>query len=112
MSPSKLCTAGQDRVEPALLRFAREHGADIRFSTALARFAQRDESVEAIIRDEASGEEITVLADYMIAADGAMAIVGGQTAPDFGGNPGWSQCVVRCIHAVAAVKGVIAPHSE
>ncbi|MFO1103254.1 MAG: FAD-dependent monooxygenase [Methylocystis sp.] len=80
VSPSKLCTAGQDRVEPALLRFAREHGADIRFSTALARFAQLDESVEAIIRDEASGEEITVLADYMIAADGA-----GGTIRDAGG---------------------------
>ncbi|MBG0794650.1 FAD-dependent monooxygenase [Methylocystis sp. H62] len=71
ISPSKVCTAGQDRVEPVLLRFAREKGADVRFSTALARFSQRDDGVEAILRDEASGQETTVVADYMIAADGA-----------------------------------------
>ncbi|MBM3578187.1 MAG: FAD-binding protein [Alphaproteobacteria bacterium] len=71
VSPSKICTAGQDRVEPVLLRFARQNGADIRFSTALARFSQREDGVEAILRDEVTGKETTVLADYMIAADGA-----------------------------------------
>ena len=80
VSPSKICTAGQDRVEPVLLRFARENGADIRFSTALARFSLLDDGVEAILRDEASGHETTVLADYMIAADGA-----GGTIRDAGG---------------------------
>lgn len=79
-SPSKICTAGQDRVEPVLLRFARKNGADIRFSTALARFSQRDDGVEAILRDEESGQETTILADYMIAADGA-----GGTIRDAGG---------------------------
>lgn len=80
ISPSKICAAGQDRVEPVLLRFARERGADIRFSTSLARFSQRDDGVEAILRDEASGRETVVLADYMIAADGA-----GGTIRDAGG---------------------------
>lgn len=80
VSPSKICTAGQDRVEPVLLRFARDNGADVRFSTALARFSQRDDGIEAILRDETSGEETTILADYMIAADGA-----GGTIRDVGG---------------------------
>jgi 2-polyprenyl-6-methoxyphenol hydroxylase-like FAD-dependent oxidoreductase len=80
VSPSKICTAGQDRVEPVLLRFARENGADIRFSTTLARFSQREDGVEAILRDEVTGKETTVLADYMIAADGA-----GGTIRDAGG---------------------------
>ncbi|TLG75532.1 methanobactin biosynthesis FAD monooxygenase MbnF [Methylocystis sp. B8] len=80
VSPSKICTAGQDRVEPVLLRFARNNGADIRFSTTLAGFSQREDGVEAILRDEASGQETTVLADYMIAADGA-----GGTIRDSGG---------------------------
>jgi len=80
VSPSKICTAGQDRVEPVLLRFARQNGADVRFSTALARFSQGEDGVEAILRDEASGRETTVLADYMIAADGA-----GGTIRDAGG---------------------------
>jgi len=80
VSPSKICTAGQDRVEPVLLRFARENGADVRFSTTLERFSQRSDGVEAILRDEASGQETTVFADYMIAADGA-----GGTIRDAGG---------------------------
>jgi len=80
ISPSKICTAGQDRVEPVLLRFAREYGADIRFSTALTRFSQGHDGVEAILRDEASGQETMVIADYMIAADGA-----GGTIRDAGG---------------------------
>jgi 2-polyprenyl-6-methoxyphenol hydroxylase-like FAD-dependent oxidoreductase len=80
VSPSKICTAGQDRVEPVLLRFARDKGADVRFSTALERFAQRDDGVEAILRDEVSGKETTVFANYMIAADGA-----GGTIRDAGG---------------------------
>ncbi|MBI1980051.1 MAG: FAD-dependent monooxygenase [Methylocystis sp.] len=80
VSPSKICTAGQDRIEPVLLHFARNNGADIRFSTALTRFSQRDDGVEAILRDEESGQETTILADYMIAADGA-----GGTIRDAGG---------------------------
>ncbi|MGD9544595.1 MAG: methanobactin biosynthesis FAD monooxygenase MbnF [Methylocystis sp.] len=80
VSPSKICTAGQDRVEPVLLRFARANGADVRFSTTLIRFTQRDDGVEAVLRNEASGQETTVRADYMIAGDGA-----GGTIRDAGG---------------------------
>lgn len=75
ISPSKICTAGQDRVEPVLLRFARENGADVRFSMALTRFSQRQDGVEAILRDEASGQETIVIADYIIAADGAGGMI-------------------------------------
>ncbi|MGJ0395400.1 MAG: methanobactin biosynthesis FAD monooxygenase MbnF [Methylocystis sp.] len=80
VSPSKICTAGQDRVEPVLLRFACQNGADVRFSTTLERFSQRPDGVEAILRDEASGRETIVRADYLIAADGA-----GGTIRDAGG---------------------------
>ena len=41
LSPAKLCSAGQDRVEPVLLRYARALGADVRFSTSLMGFEQR-----------------------------------------------------------------------
>lgn len=71
ISPAKVCTAGQDRVEPVLLRYALKYGADVRFSTTLVRFSQRDDGVEALLRDETTGEETVILADYMIAADGA-----------------------------------------
>ncbi|WP_330085089.1 methanobactin biosynthesis FAD monooxygenase MbnF [Methylocystis iwaonis] len=71
VSPAKVCTAGQDRVEPVLLRYAEEHGADINFSTTLVEFRAMSEGVEAVLRDERTGAERIVFADYLIAADGA-----------------------------------------
>lgn len=71
VSPAKVCTAGQDRVEPVLLRYAEENGAKVRFSTRLIHFRADSEGVEAIVRDERTGAETTVFADYLIAADGA-----------------------------------------
>ncbi len=70
LSPAAICTAGQDRVEPILLRHARTLGAEIRFSTELAGFRQDAPGVCATLRDTATGEETVVTADYMIAADG------------------------------------------
>lgn len=71
VSPAKVCTAGQDRVEPVLLRYAEKNGADIRFSTTLVDFRTMNDGVEAILRDERTGDERIIFADYLIAADGA-----------------------------------------
>lgn len=71
LSPAAICSAGQDRVEPLLLRHAREHGADIRFSSRLESFTQDADGVRAVLRDVESGEDSVVLADYLIAADGS-----------------------------------------
>jgi putative polyketide hydroxylase len=70
LSPAEICTAGQDRVEPILLRHARALGAKARFSTELADFTQDARGVRATLRDTNAGEETTVTADYLIAADG------------------------------------------
>lgn len=70
LSPSANCHAGQDRVEPILLRHARRLGADIRFGTELVSFTQGGDSVRALLRDRASGAEYGVEAQYMVAADG------------------------------------------
>jgi putative polyketide hydroxylase len=69
-SPATMCSIGQDRVEPILLRHARAQGADIRFSTELVGFSQNEDGVRAVLRDVASGRESAVEADYLIAADG------------------------------------------
>ena len=71
LSPAKLCSAGQDRVEPVLLRYARALGADVRFSTSLIGFEQRGDCVEAELRDEKTGERFKVVCDYLAAGDGA-----------------------------------------
>jgi flavin-dependent dehydrogenase len=58
----------QERAEPILLARARELGADVRFATELVSFTQDESGVRAVIRDERG--ERTVLADYLVAADG------------------------------------------
>ena len=71
LSPARLCSAGQDRVEPVLLRHARALGADVRFSTSLIGFEQRGDCVEAELRNEKTGERFKVVCDYLVAGDGA-----------------------------------------
>lgn len=71
LSPAQVCSAGQDRVEPVLLRYARFHGADIRFSTRLVKFEETSQEIQAELRDEQTGETFLVVADYLIAGDGA-----------------------------------------
>ncbi|OXM63225.1 MULTISPECIES: aklavinone 12-hydroxylase RdmE [Amycolatopsis] len=62
--------AGQDVVEPILLERAREAGAQVRFSTELVSFSQDDDGVTAVLRSRDSGEETSVRASYLVAADG------------------------------------------
>jgi 2-polyprenyl-6-methoxyphenol hydroxylase-like FAD-dependent oxidoreductase len=68
LSPAGWANASQERAEPILLARARELGADVRFSTELVSFTQDDHEVRAVIRDQ-HGER-TVMADYLVAADG------------------------------------------
>jgi putative polyketide hydroxylase len=70
LSPALLCTAGQDRVEPILLRHARDLGAEILFSTELTGFTQDASGVRATLLEGGTGQTRVVAADYLIAADG------------------------------------------
>lgn len=71
LSPATMCSAGQDRVEPILLRRARELGAEIHFCTELVSFTQEDDGIRAVLRDTSDGRETTVFVDYLIASDGS-----------------------------------------
>jgi putative polyketide hydroxylase len=86
LSPALTCTAGQDRVEPILLRHARRMGADIRFGTELTSFTQDSDGVQATLRDRATGAEMLVGADYLIAADGHRSPVREALGIDVGGR--------------------------
>ncbi|HXW19380.1 MAG TPA: FAD-dependent monooxygenase [Roseiarcus sp.] len=70
LTPASMATAGQDLVEPILLRRARNLGAEARFSTELRRLSQDHSGVTAVLRDLATGEDETVDADYVVGADG------------------------------------------
>ncbi|MFF2043533.1 FAD-dependent oxidoreductase [Kitasatospora sp. NPDC058170] len=69
-SPSSWCLCSQNDLEPVLLRAARELGGELRFSTELLSFEQDAEGVTALLRSRETGEERTVRAQYLIAADG------------------------------------------
>lgn len=71
--PGARCT--QDLCEPVLVAAAMDRGADIRFYHELVSFSQNDDHVVAIVKNRETGEEQTIIANYMIAADGAKSKV-------------------------------------
>ncbi|GAB7035079.1 FAD-dependent monooxygenase [Streptomyces sp. NPDC021749] len=86
ISPSAWCLCSQNDLEPVLVRCAREHGGDLRFSTELVSFEQDADGVTATLSSRETGERSTVRADYLIAADGPRSPVRerlgiGQTGP-------------------------------
>ncbi|MDX8534531.1 FAD-dependent monooxygenase [Mesorhizobium sp. VK25A] len=70
-SPTQPATCDQHVLEPILRHCAERLGADIRFGTEFSSLEQDAAVVRAVIRDRETGEEETVVADYLIAADGA-----------------------------------------
>jgi putative polyketide hydroxylase len=74
-SPTGPCRCTQDAFEPILLRAAYERGVDVRFSMELTAFTQDTTGVTATLRDRQTGEERSVQADYLVAADGARSPV-------------------------------------
>lgn len=76
LSPLSNTLCAQDDLEPVLRRFAEAQDlADVRFNTEMTEFRQEPGSVSAVIVDRATGAETKVLAQYMIAADGAQSRV-------------------------------------
>lgn len=65
----------QDQMEPILLAQAEKYGAIARYGTELLSFEQDLSGVVAIVRDTESGEQSTVHAGYLVAADGPYSTV-------------------------------------
>lgn len=70
LSPAPFAPIDQDKLETILRGRAEELGADIHFSTELVAFTQDEDGVTAVLRDRQRGEEGTVRAGYLVAADG------------------------------------------
>lgn len=68
----------QDMLEPVLVKAAEERGGDVKFSTECAEIKQDQDKVTASIRNRETGETTTVIADYLIAADGANSRIQSQ----------------------------------
>jgi 2-polyprenyl-6-methoxyphenol hydroxylase-like FAD-dependent oxidoreductase len=71
LSPEMATRCTQDLSEPILLQAAEEAGAETCFHTQLLSFTQNEDGVTAILRNRSTGDQQTIQADYMIAADGA-----------------------------------------
>jgi 2-polyprenyl-6-methoxyphenol hydroxylase-like FAD-dependent oxidoreductase len=73
-APGLICS--QDALEPVLLRRARDLAADrVRFRTRLLSFTDDGAAVHAVLRDQLTGEQHTVHADWLIGCDGAVSTV-------------------------------------
>ncbi|MFF2140552.1 FAD-dependent oxidoreductase [Streptomyces sp. NPDC058193] len=85
-SPSGWCLCSQNDLEPVLVDHARAQGSELRFSTELLTFEQDADGVTAVVKDRETGQQTTVRADYLVAADGPRSPVRerlgiGQTGP-------------------------------
>src|SRR5947209_14933033 len=69
-SPTVRLFVDQDDLEPILRARAEELGAELRYRSECTALSQDPEGVSATVRDLESGEERTVRARYVIAADG------------------------------------------
>ncbi len=58
-------------LEPVLLRAAKQLGARIEYASEAASVEQDDDGVTAVVRSRDGGEERTVHAQYLVAADGS-----------------------------------------
>src|SRR6266508_465043 len=68
----------QSRLEPILLKAARQRGGDIRYSTELISFTQNEDGVTATVRDQMAKEPHVVHAKFLVGADGAHSHVRDQ----------------------------------
>jgi putative polyketide hydroxylase len=76
VSPVRNCLCAQDDLEPVLRAFAeQQEPGELNFSTEATSFEQQADGVVVTLRDLSSGEQHTVKAGYVIAADGAQSRV-------------------------------------
>ncbi|WP_269507296.1 FAD-dependent monooxygenase [Burkholderia sp. IMCC1007] len=94
-SPSQMCNAPQHLLEPVILGAAREYGARILFNTELVSIRQTEDAVISRLVDVVTREEIEVISDYAIGADGAQSIVVKQLGFELDGEMGLG-CAVNC----------------
>lgn len=75
LSPEDFTRCTQDQAEPILLEAARQRGGDLNFYTELIDFEQNDQNVIATVRNRTTGIEETIVAEYMVAADGVKGTI-------------------------------------
>jgi 2-polyprenyl-6-methoxyphenol hydroxylase-like FAD-dependent oxidoreductase len=93
LSPSKRIFITQIGLEPVLLDKAREVGAEVRYASEVVDVSQDDDGVTATIRPRGGGEEQTIRAQYLIAADGAHSPIRQRLGIDTLGHGSFSDSI-------------------
>ncbi|KAI8626406.1 FAD binding domain-containing protein [Xylariaceae sp. FL1651] len=80
----------QSILEPILLRVATQNGFKLRWDYEFLTFRENVETgkVHSTIRDLLSGEELTVISNYLCGADGARSVVASELQLPFNDTPG------------------------
>ncbi len=98
-SPSEMCNVAQHVLEPILLERGLELGADIRLHHELTAIEQDDTSVTARVRPRAGGDELDIVARYVIGCDGARSFVGERGGFEYEGEAGLGHAITVWIEA-------------
>ncbi|TCF96785.1 2,4-dichlorophenol 6-monooxygenase [Paraburkholderia strydomiana] len=104
-SPSQMCNAPQHLLEPVILTAGREYGAQYLFNTELVSIRQTEDAVYSRLVDVITREEIEVISDYAVGADGAQSLVVKQLGFEHDGEMGLG-CAVNCWLEVDLTKYV------
>lgn len=99
LSPTSRIFVTQVGLEPVLRWRAQELGAEHHFATELTGFEQHDDEVVCTVRSRETGAEHTVLARYVVAADGAHSGVRERLGIDMLGPGAFADCVTIYFHA-------------
>jgi 2-polyprenyl-6-methoxyphenol hydroxylase-like FAD-dependent oxidoreductase len=105
LSPSPRLFISQIGLEPILRRHADELGARLEYSTELVSIDQDEDGVTVGIKNRGTGEERTVRAQYVVAADGSKSSVRERLGIPVRGHPSFSNSIT--IYFRADVKPLI-----
>ncbi|WP_146610785.1 FAD-dependent oxidoreductase [Pedobacter cryoconitis] len=88
-SPETVCRCTQDISEAILRKTAKKQDLNLRFYHQMLAFEQQENEVQILVENRATGEQYRIIADYMIAADGANSLVRKQLNIPVSGNGSW-----------------------
>jgi 2-polyprenyl-6-methoxyphenol hydroxylase-like FAD-dependent oxidoreductase len=104
-SPQKRERCPQDMFDPIMQRLVRTFpSVTLKYRTTLISYEEREDEVVARLRDEESGEEYEVVADYLVGTDGGASSVRSQAGIRMIGKPvltHTTNIIFRCEDLVA-----------
>lgn len=93
LSPTRRLFVTQVGLEPVLRQRAERLGADCRFNTEVTSLREEKDGVVAVLHPRAGGPDVEVVADHVIAADGAHSMVRQQLGIEMAGHGDVADCV-------------------